>query len=66
MECHAGSSDHRNQQQAPCAVFAGKDQGSAAFAAGEWLGLRLAERPRRVRRAAKALAALKKTRPFWS
>jgi inorganic triphosphatase YgiF len=38
----------------------------AAFAAGELLGQRLTERPRRVRRAAKALRALKHARPFWA
>jgi len=34
VKCDASSSDHGYQQQTPCAVLAGKDQGAAAFAAG--------------------------------
>jgi inorganic triphosphatase YgiF len=38
----------------------------AAFAAGELLGLRVAGKPRRVRRVAKAVAQLADARPFWN
>ncbi len=38
----------------------------AAFAAGELLGLRAAGKPRRVERAAKALARLADAEPFWN
>jgi triphosphatase len=38
----------------------------AAFAAGELLGLRAATKPRRIQRAAKALARLADAPPFWN
>lgn len=38
----------------------------AAFAAGELVGLRTAERPKRVKHAGKALDRLAQTKPFWT
>jgi len=38
----------------------------AAFAAGEWLGLRAAAKPRRVQQAAKAVGKLAEAHPFWN